>query len=136
MSQGREYLLYVSSDGTSSGTETEVELQGDLTINPGKSMQQTVYKNGQNTSQNDSGKSISFTMGLTAPVGTGQGLLLALNDSGDTSYFWVRNSVTGGLEYAFEGKVAIQTINTPTNADASAQTQIGVQGDWTRGVAA
>jgi hypothetical protein len=99
-------------------------------------MQQSVYKNGQNTSQNDAGKMVSLTVGMTAPVGVAQGLMLDLNDSGEDSYFWVRNSKTGGLEYAFTGKVSIQTINTPINGDASSSVQIGVQGDWTRTVAA
>lgn len=135
MSQGREYLLYVSSDGTALGSETEIENQGDLVINPGKSTQQSVYKNGQNTSQNDAGKNLTLTVGMTAPVGVGQGLLLDLNDSGDDSYFWVRNSKTGGLEYTFTGKVAIQSINTPINGDASSSVSIGVQGNWTRGAA-
>ena len=136
MSEGRDMKLFVSSDGTNLGTETEVENQGDLTINPGKSINTTVYKNGQNVSQNDAGKSVSLNMGLKAPAGTAQNLLLDLNDSGAESYFWVRNAITGGLEYAFTGKVAISTLNSPTNNDNTVQVQIGVVGNWTRGVAA
>ena len=135
MSEGRDLILSVSSTGLVGGTPTPIENQGDLTINPGKSINQTVYKNGQSSNQNDAGKNLSLSFGLTAPAGTGQNLLLDLNDSGDTSYFWVTNAVTGGLEYEFSGKVGIASLGSPVNGDNNVQVNIGVEGDWTRGVA-
>lgn len=136
MSEGRDLILNVSNDGTNViGTAIPVENQGDTTVNGGKSVSPTVYKNGQTVSQNDAGKTVTLTMGLTAPVGTAQGLLLDLDDSGDSSFFWLINARTGGIEWEFEGKVGVGTINSPVNGDSSAQVTIGIVGDWTRGAA-
>jgi len=136
MSQGRDLIISVSSDGTAAGTPIEIENQGDLTINPGLTANTTVYKNGQSTNHNDAGKSVSFTMGLTAPMGTGQDQILNLNDSKADSYFWITNAVTGGIEFEFSAKTAIASLGSPVNGDNTAQVSLGIVGDWTRGVAA
>jgi hypothetical protein len=136
MAQGRDQKLFISSDGTSTGTEVEVELQGDLTYNRGKTIQPTVYKNGQNSAINDGGENFAFQMGITAPLLAGQALMLAAADAEAKTYFWVRNAVTGGIEYAFEALVAVSAENMPINGDANAQIQLGVIGNVDRTVAA
>lgn len=136
MAQGREYLLHISSDGTALGTKTEIALQSDLTINGGKSVNTTVYKNGQNASQNDAGQSLTLNVGIVSPAGVGLSRLLDLDESGEQGYFFVTNKVTGGLVYEGKCLVGIGAINTPVNGDATAAVTIGVQGKWTKGVAA
>lgn len=136
MSQGRDLILSISDDGTSTGTPIPIEHQGDLVINTGKSAATAVYKNGQNSSQNDGGQSVNVNVGLKAPTPPGQSLLLDLNDSGDDSYFWVTNRKSGGVEYEFASIVAIPSLNSPTNNDNTFAVQFGIQGGLTRGSAA
>jgi len=135
MSQGRDSLLLVSDDGTATGTPVEIENQGDLTINFGKTNNTTVYKNGQTSNQNDAGKSVSISMGLTAPIGAGQSALIDLDESGAPGYFWITHKVTGGIQFEFAGITSVASLTTPTNGDGTVQVQVGVVGDWTRSVA-
>lgn len=136
MSEGRDFIISISSDGTSGGTPTEIEFQGDLQMNFGNSIQTTVYKNGQNTNHNDAGKTVSFSIGVVAPVATAHALLLALDESRDSSYFWINNAKTGGLEFEFAAKAAISGLNSPVNGDNVANVELGIEGTWTRGAAA
>lgn len=134
MSQGKEFLVAVSA--TNVGVKAEVELQGDLTINPGKTTNQVVYKNGQETFQNDAGFSIAFTMGNSAPLATSESLLWDLHDSGDVGYFEITNARTGGVEWTFAGRVAISSVSAPTSGAAQVSVTIGAVGTVTRGEAA
>lgn len=133
MSQGKEFLIAVSA--TSAGAKANVELQGDLTINPGKSIQPQVYKNGQESFQNDQGFNISFTMGNSAPLATSEALLWTLHDSGDVGYFEVTNAITGGVEWTFAGRVAISTVSAPVSGATQVTVNVGAVGTVTRGVA-
>ncbi|SFY21214.1 hypothetical protein SAMN04244548_03105 [Paracoccus pantotrophus] len=133
MSQGKEFLVAVSA--TSAGDKTEVELQGDLTINPGKAIQQQVYKNGTESFQNDSGFNISFQMGNSAPLATGEALLWTLHDSGDVGYFEITNARTGGVEWTFAGRVGISTVNAPVSGATTVTVNVGAVGAVTRGTA-
>lgn len=132
MSDGKKWKLTISDNGTPTGTMIEVESQGDLQINPGKTVAPTVYKNAQKATHNDAGFSITLNIGMVAPTPTGQGLLLALNDSEAESYFELQNALTGGVEYHFDGKVAIQNINSPINGDNIMAVQIVAEGSVTR----
>ena len=135
MSEGRDLILMISSDNTPTGTPVEVENQGDCTINLGKTVNQTVYKNGQSTNQQDAGSSVSVAVGLTAPVGSGQELLLGLDESGETTYFWLTNTRVGGIEFEGFGKVSIGNLGAAVNGDTQAQVQLGIVGTLTRGAA-
>jgi len=136
MAQGKELLLFLSADQTDAGAETELTLQGDLTVNLGKQAQNTQYKNGGNTFVQDDGMSLSFTVGLTSPQSAAETLLFAAHDNESITYAWLRNSVTGGIEYAGEWRVAIGTINTPISGDTQAQVTMTAQGQPVRSVAA
>lgn len=133
MSQGKEFLVAVSA--TEGGTKANVELQGDLTINPGKTVQQQVYKNGQESFQNDAGFNISFTMGNSAPLATSEALLWTLHDSGDVGYFEITNAKTGGVEWTFAGRVAISTVSAPVSGATQVTVNVGAVGTVTRGTA-
>jgi len=133
--QGKDLILSVSADGLSNGTPTPIENQGDLVINGGKTVGITVYKNGQNANHADAGKTITLSMGLTAPIGAGQELLLALDESEVSSFFWITNATTGGIEYTFEAKCAIASIAAPVAGDNNTSISLGIVGDWTRGAA-
>jgi hypothetical protein len=136
MSQGKDLLFYISSDGTDAGTATEVELQSDLTINPGKSLNATVYKNGEEATVNRGGWSAQFQMGNSAPLATGEALIWGLHDSEAVSYFWVKNANTGGIEFEGACRVVISNMNSPTSNDNQVTVNVGAVGAPTRGVAA
>ena len=136
MAQGRDLLLQISATGVTTTGMLEVPLQGDLTINPGKSIQVTKYKNGQSSAQQDAGWTASFEMGNTAPLTTAETRLWSLHDTGELCAFKVMNKVTGGIEWTGQGRVAIQTMGAPTSGPATVSVQIGADGNPTRGVAA
>lgn len=132
MSQGKEYLLFVSATGVTTTGLIEVPLQGDATINFGRSIQVTKYKNGQSSAQNDQGVTINFEMGNTAPLSTGETRMWALHESGELAYFELQSLVTGAVEFSFQGRVAMSSMATPVSGPTSISLQIGVEGDLTR----
>lgn len=136
MSQGRDFLLFVSPSGVTTTGLLEVPLQGDLRMTTGKSTTTTAYKNGQSASQTDAGFSLSLEIGNTAPMATAETRLWSLHDSGDLAYFEVQNSVTGGLEFSFLGRVAIPDISAPTSGPATVTVNITADGQVTRSAAA
>lgn len=136
MSQGEDLLFYLSSDGTSGGTETAVELQGNLTINPGHSISNTVYKNGEEGTVNRAGWGATFEMGNSAPLATGEALVWAAHDSRAITYFWIRNATTGGIEFAGQCRVAINSFGSPSTGPNNVSVAIGaVGGEPTRSAA-
>ncbi len=136
MAQGREHLVYISNNGLVSGTKILVEMQGDLKIDPGKDTAVTTYKNGQNAAISDKGFTISFPMGVTAPLGAGQALIFALGDNLSlSSYFWITNTRSGGLQYDGACIVTIGEVGSPTNGDMMATVNIAAQGTVNRSTA-
>lgn len=135
MAQGKEFLLQISATGVTTTGMLEVPMQGDLTINPGKSINVTKYKNGQQTAQQDAGFTLSFEMGNVAPLATAEQRIWSLHDTGDLCAFKVKNTVTGGIEFSGLGRVAIQTLGAPTSGPSSVSVQLGADGAVTRGAA-
>jgi len=70
MAQGKELLLFLSADQTDAGAETELTLQGDLTVNLGKQAQNTQYKNGGNTFVQDDGMSLCCAIASQVALST------------------------------------------------------------------
>lgn len=135
MSQGKEYLVSVSATGVTTTGLLAIPMQGDATINPGKTIQTTKYKNGQVSAQQDAGFSVTLEMGNVSPLSAAETRIWSLNDTGELAYFEVANSVTGGIEWSFTGRVAIQSMSTPTSGPTSVSVQIGADGTPTRSVA-
>ena len=135
MAQGKELLLQISATGTTTTGMLDVPMQGDLTVNPGKSINVTKYKNGQQTAQQDAGFTLSFEMGNVAPLSAAETRIWALHDTGELMAFKVKNAVTGGIEFSGTGRVAIQTMGAPTSGPTAVSVQIGADGTVTRGTA-
>lgn len=136
MAQGKEFLIEVSAAGVATTSMLVIPMQGDLTINPGKSIQVTKYKNGQSTAQQDAGFTVSFEMGNVAPLSAAETRVWSLHDTGDLAFFRIRNTVTGGIQFEFQGRLAIQTLGAPTSGPSSVSVQVGADGAVTRNVAA
>lgn len=132
MAQGKELLIEVSQAGVVQTPVLVIPMQGDLTINPGKTVQVTKYKNGQSTAQQDAGFTCSFEMGNVAPLSTAETRIWALHDTGELAFFRIRNSVVGGIQFEFQGRVAIQTMGAPTSGPTAVSVQIGADGSVTR----
>lgn len=135
MSQGKQYLLFVSATGVTTTGLLEVPLQGDATINFGKSIQVTKYKNGQSSAQSDQGVTINIEIGNAAPMAAGETRMWALHDSGDLAFFELQSSVNGAVEFSFQGRVAMSSMSAPVSGPTSVSMQIGVEGNMTRAVA-
>lgn len=134
MSQGKDFLVAFSA--TSAGVKADVEFQGDLTINTGKSVSANVYKNGQEAGQTSQGFSISFNMGNQAPLATVEALIWGSHESGTLGYWEITNAVTGGVEWTFAGRCAITTVTAPTSGVTTVQVTVVAEGAVTRGAAA
>lgn len=136
MAQGREFLLEISATGVTTSGMLTIPMQGDLTINPGKTIQVTKYKNGQTSAQQDAGWTASFEMGNVAPLSVAETRIWSLHDTGELCAFRVKNAVTGGIQFEGQARIAIQTMGAPTSGPASVSVQIGADGNVTRSVAA
>lgn len=136
MAQGRDLLLEISATGVQTTGMLEIPMQGDLSVNPGKSINVTKYKNGQASSQQDAGWTASFDMGNVAPLSTAEQRIWSLHDSGELCAFRVKNKVTGGIQFEGLGRIAIQTFGAPTSGPATVSVQLGADGNVTRSAAA
>jgi len=114
MATGKNYKLYISSTAAVGGTMTEVELQGDMQINPGKTNERTSYKNGALTAQGNDGFSASCTVGPNEPLSTGQQYLWTHFQNGGSTYVEIKSSTTGSQKIVGPVMVAITQITEPT----------------------
>lgn len=131
---GKDYLLYISADGTSSGTKTEVEHQGDLEISFGKSHNKIKYKNSVKTSVDSEGIGATCTIGDEAPMPAGHVLLWDAHDNDGDCYLWIESVKTGGQKWEGDFKLSIDSKSTPTEGDVSQSVTISENGAITRGV--
>lgn len=130
---GKDWKVYISSDGTSSGTMTAIEDQGDLSVNPGKTLSRTPYKDGSRTAQGADGWSASYQGALRAPLGTGQALLVAAFNAGGDAYIQVKSTITGGIEWAGDVKVNITGFEFPVDGEESVTVEFSEDGTVTQG---
>ncbi|MEY8099585.1 hypothetical protein AB9F29_19575 [Falsihalocynthiibacter sp. S25ZX9] len=130
---GKDYLLYISADGTSVGAKTAIELQGDMSLNFGKSVSKTAYKNGAKSSQGNEGISGSCSFGDEAPLPAGIVLLWDAHDNDGAAYLWIESSKTGGKTWEGNFKVAITELTAPTEGEVSHSLEFSEDGTITRG---
>lgn len=130
---GKDYLVYLSADGTSAGADTPVEDQSDLTINPGKPLQRTAYKDGAKTAQGNDGWSASFSMGVQEPLGAGQALVFSAMDNGGNQHVTIKSSTTGGVVWEGPIKLTITDIAHPVSGEPAISVEMSEDGTITRG---
>lgn len=131
MASGKTFLAYISSNGTSGGTKTAVEYQGDMDINTGKTNESTPFKNGTLTEQGNAGWSASFDMAVTAPLATGANLVRSASNNGGDAYMWFEGTQTGSVRFAGAVKVSITGYKTGVNGVRLATVQINENGNMT-----
>jgi len=130
---GKDYLVYISDDGTSLGTKTEVEFQGDLRVNDGRTVERTNYKNGSKTSQGTDGFSANFEMALDEPLPTGIAAVLAASDNDSDTYAWIEPTATGGRRWEGPVKFIVTEFSMPTSGQPSCTVEVSENGDMTVG---
>lgn len=133
---GKDYLVYISSDGTSLGTKTEVEFQGDLRVNDGRTVERTNYKNGSKTAQGNDGFSASFEMALDEPVPTGIALVLAASDNDSDTYIWIEPAATGGRRWEGPVKAIVTEFSLPVSGEPACTVELSENGTMTVGTVA
>lgn len=133
---GKDYLVYLSSDGTSGGTDTLVEDQGDLTINPGKSLNKTNYKDSSKTAQGNEGWSATFNTGAREPLGTGQALLFDAMDNGGAQHVTIKSATTGSITWEGPIKLNVTSITLPVSGEPGFAIEMHEDGVITRGTVA
>ncbi len=110
---GKNYRLYVSSTGLAGGTMTEVEYQGDATINTGRTNEVSSFKVGTLTAQGNEGWSASLQMSPVEPLAAGQQLLWTQFINGGSTYIEFKSTTTGSIKHAGAVLVAITEISHP-----------------------
>lgn len=135
MANGKDYRLKVSTAGTAATPLAEVEFQGDLTINTGKSNERTAMKNGSVTGQGDAGWSATCQIALREPMPAGQAELWDAHDAGTPIYIDI-SGPTGGLHYTGVVKVAITEVNAPVSGAGLYTVDLSQDGTMTRGTVA
>lgn len=134
MANGKDYRLRVSTAGTAATPLVEVEFQGDLTINTGKTNERTPMKNGTVTGQGEDGFSATCQIALREPMPAGQSELWEAHDNG-TGIFIDISGPTGGLKYSGVVKVAITEVTAPVSGAGLYTIDLSQDGTITRGVA-
>jgi hypothetical protein len=129
---GKTTKVFISNDGTSGGSMIEIENQGDLSLNLGKPLNRTSYKNGSVSAQGEDGISGSFTMGLKRPAGTGQALVLAAHDNVGECYLEIKDSVTGGQKWVGDFLISLTSVNEPTDGEHEYTVEFSENGTITR----
>lgn len=130
---GKEYLVYISSDGTELGTKTEIEYQGDLVLNFNRQINRTDFKNGSKSSQANGGITGSFDIGEEAPVPAGHVLVWDAHDNDGDCYLWIEGTKTGAQTFAGLFKLAINNKNMPNEGEVTHSVEFSENGTITRG---
>lgn len=130
---GKDYLVYLSDDGTDTGSDTLVEDQGDLSINPGKPLSSTSYKDGAKTAQGKEPFSARFTMGIREPLGTGQSLVFDAFDNDGSQHMTIKSATTGGIEWEGAVKLTVTEITHPVTGEPAVSVEMMENGAITRG---
>jgi hypothetical protein len=135
MSQGKDYRLHMSSAGVATTPLVEIEMQGDLSINLGKSNERTAFKNGAMTAQGENGWSASFQMALVDPMPAGQTIIWGHHDNGTTVYIEVKSATAARMRFKGPVKVAITELPNPVNGLRIASVELSQDGEtFTRDV--
>lgn len=100
-SAGKEYLVWLTTNGLVGGTQVAVDYQGDLKPKTGKGNKRTVFKQGQAwTAQSDDGFEFDLPILLAEPAGTALALMLDAHDNATEVYCFVQTSKTGGQRWS------------------------------------
>lgn len=135
MANGKDYRLKVSTAGTAATPLAEIEFQGDLTINTGKTNERTPMKNGTVTGQGEGGFSATCQIALREPMPAGQAELWDAHDNGTGLYIEI-SGPTGGIKYTGVVKVAISEITAPVSGAGLYTVELSEDGTITRGTVA
>ncbi|MEL6310750.1 MAG: hypothetical protein AAFQ17_00030 [Pseudomonadota bacterium] len=130
---GKDYLVYLSDDGTSTGNMTQIEDQGDLTVQPNKPNQRTTYKQGSKTAQGNDGWEATFTMGHREPLAQGQQLAWSQFEAGGDTYMEIKSAISGGVQWAGPVKIAISDFGFPVSGEPTVSVQLSENGTIVRG---
>lgn len=128
---GKDTKLYVSTSGTATSPLAELQLQGDMTINTGKSNNRTGFKNGAVTAQGNDGWSASTTFAPVEPMGAAETALWAAHDNATPIYMEAKGP-SGSMRWKGVVKVAITEVGTPVSGARLATLELSEDGTITR----
>lgn len=111
---GKQIKLKISSAGTAATPLLEVEMQGDMTINPGKSMDATAFKNGSVSAVGKTPWTATLSIGERNPMPTAQALLWTHHND-ETPVYIEASGVVGSVMWAGTVKVVITEDNSPVS---------------------
>lgn len=131
---GKLYKVFISSTGLAGGTMTEVEYQGDLTINTGKTNEVSPFKNGSLAAQGNAGWSASLQISPVEPLGTGQQLLWTASQNGGSTYMQFKSATTGSIMHAGPVLATVTEVTHPTSGRSMWTVQVNENGVITQSV--
>lgn len=133
---GRKTRLWVSTSAAIASTPLlEVEMQGDLTINTGKTAERTPFKNGTVSAHGNAGWSASLTIGERIPMPAAQDILWDAHNDETPLYIAVKGPV-GSVQYTGVVKVIISEDTAPTSGVRTFSVELSEDGQIVTGTAA
>ena len=130
-----DFRLFLSSDGTSSGTEVLLECQGATTLATGKGVSRVVCKGGESHSFiSKGGEEITGVFRLHRPLGVAQALIMDAAEDSANVYAWLKDVNAGGISFAGEWLPVVTNIANPEGGNpVEASFTLSAQGAVTRG---
>lgn len=120
-SAGREYLIWLTTNGLAGGAQVALDYQGDLSVKTGKSNKRTMFKQGQGwTAQADDGFEFDIEILLAEPMATAAALALDAHDNGTDVYAFIQTTRTGGQRWQGKFKVSMTDGKLPVSDAATA----------------
>ncbi len=121
-SSGKEYLVWLTTNGLAGGTQVSVDYQDSITLKTGFTNKQKPYKKNQAwTAQAFDGADFDMTILLAEPLTAAAALMMDSHDNGTVLYVFVQTAKTGGQRW--QGQMISTLTQAPLNvADAAEAT--------------
>lgn len=132
--QGKNYLIKINDTSTSPQTYTEIECQGEATLNTGKALEISRTKNCAHPYFTEAGYTITAQVEIEAPIGTQQAKILDAADNETQLEVQFVSSDTGVPKWEGQAYVAYDPFTTPTEGIATIDVAFAFVNDPTRGV--
>lgn len=132
MPQGRDFKVHIQNAGATD--YVEIDSQGDLDFNFGKTVNTEKTKNNQQSYVTDEGVSGSFTVDITNPLHSSHTQLLTFHDSEGLAKIKVEDSTAGGLAFHGTARIVVGSVGAPVEGVQRAQVTFSFEPAPTRTV--
>lgn len=132
-SQGKEYLVWLTTNGLAGGTQVAVDYQGAVNLKTGKGLKTTMFKRNQAfTAVSTDGISFDLNILAAEPLGPAAALMMDASDNETDVYVYFQTVRTGGQRYQGLMKCVMTQQDTETSDASMLNFTFGQSGTNTR----